>query len=96
MPLSEKLLARMKTWGNNSKRITIPQRETLFNRIVSVLTPAQVEKFLRENLVINENKRKAIERRAGNLRSLNGFMKNYYRRRYVNRSLKRKRNNNKK
>lgn len=89
-PLSKKLLGMMEKWGNNSKRVTRPLRETLFNRAASVLTPKQVEDFLLANLVINTNKRKAMEHRASNLRSLDSFMKNYHRRRYVNRNIKRK------
>ena len=94
--MSGKLLGMMQKWGNNSKRVTRPLKESLFNRAASVLTPRQVEEFLIANLIINANKRKAVEHRAGNLRSLNSFMKNYYRRRYVNRNIKRKRNNNNK
>lgn len=76
-----KLANRMKTWGKNKN--TKPLKNTLVNRSASKLTANQIMNLLKKNLVLLKNTQKAVERRAGDLRSLNSFMKNYYRKKYM-------------
>lgn len=80
MPPS-KLTNRMKMWGKNKN--TKPLKNTLINRTASKLTANQIMKILSYNPVLLKNTLYAIERRAGNMRSLNSFMKNYYRKKYM-------------
>lgn len=77
-----KLTNRMKTWGQKNRN-TKPLKNTLVNRAASKLTANQIMNLLKKDLVLLKNTQKAIERRAGNLRSLNSFMKNYYRKKYI-------------
>jgi hypothetical protein len=73
-----KLSNRLKTRGN-----TKPLKNTLVNRAASKLTANQIMNLLKKDLVLLKNTQKAIEHRAGDLRSLNSFMKNYYRKKYM-------------
>jgi phenylalanyl-tRNA synthetase alpha subunit len=77
MPL--KLENYMKGWGKN--RVTKPLKKTLANRTASLLSANEIRHILNYNPTISPSLRKAIEHRAGNLRSLDVYMKNYYRRR---------------
>lgn len=76
-----KLANRMKTWGKNKN--TKPLKNSLVNRAASKLTANQIMNLLKRDLILLKNTQKAIEHRAGNLRSLNSFMKNYYRKKYM-------------
>lgn len=76
-----KLANRMKTWGKNKN--TKPLKNTLVNRAASKLTANQIMNILKYDPILLKNTLKAIERRAGNIRSLNSFMKNYYRKKYM-------------
>lgn len=80
MPI--KLSNRMKTWGSNNRK-TKPLKNTLINRAASKLNASQVMNLLKRNLVLLKNTQKAIEHRAGDLRSLNSFMKKYYKNKYM-------------
>lgn len=90
--MSRRLETLMSGWGKN--RTTKPLRNTLANRTASLLNANQIRQILTYNPVLLPNVRRAIEHRAGNLRSLDMFMRNYYRKReYNNRNIKRRRNN---
>lgn len=68
----------MAGWGAGNSRVTKPRRSTLFSAAAARLTANQIRKILNYGYVITENKKRNLEHRAGNLRSLNTYMKHVY------------------
>jgi hypothetical protein len=65
---------------NERKRVTQPRRNTLFSRAAALLNANEVRAVLNHSHILTENQKRDLEHRAGYLRSLDGYMRNYYRR----------------
>lgn len=76
--VSKKLEKLMSGWGKNRK--TTPLTNTLVNRAASQLTKNQIMFLLKNDPVLMNRVRRAIEHRAKNIQNENFrlFMKNYY------------------
>ena len=76
--VSKKLEKLMSGWGKNRK--TTPLKNTLVNRSATQLTKNQIMFLLKNDPVLLNRVRRAIEHRAKNIQNENfrRFMKNYY------------------
>lgn len=68
----------MSGWGTNNRK-TRPLKNTLANRVASVLTANQIRTILNSGVVLSRDVMRAIEHRAKNLPSLQSYMTLYYR-----------------
>jgi hypothetical protein len=77
-----KLKNFMAGWGKT--RETKPLRNTLAGRSVAVMSANQIRRILNFDPVIPNQIRRELEHRAGFIRDLDQYMKNYYRRKARN------------